>query len=49
MGDCSPIGAEATYLISEDKDLLVLQRYGETQIINVAAFLNILEQQPADE
>lgn len=35
---------QADYLVSEDKDLLVLQRHHQTQIVNVATFLSILEQ-----
>jgi putative PIN family toxin of toxin-antitoxin system len=35
--------AQADYLVSEDNDLLVLGQHYTTQIINVAAFLTILE------
>ncbi|NWG17673.1 MAG: putative toxin-antitoxin system toxin component, PIN family [Chloroflexi bacterium] len=35
--------AQADYLVSEDKDLLVLQRHYNTKIVNVAAFLTMLE------
>ncbi len=36
--------AQADYLISEDKDLLVLQQHHGTKIVNVTTFLGILEQ-----
>ncbi|MBI5668638.1 MAG: putative toxin-antitoxin system toxin component, PIN family [Chloroflexi bacterium] len=39
--------AQADYLVSEDNDLLVLQQYHNTKIVNVAAFLNVLEQRQA--
>ncbi|MBC6934416.1 MAG: putative toxin-antitoxin system toxin component, PIN family [Chloroflexi bacterium] len=35
--------AQADYLVSEDKDLLVLQQHYSTKIVNVAAFLTMLE------
>lgn len=35
--------AGADYLVSEDKDLLVLEKHLNTQIVNVVSFLNILE------
>jgi uncharacterized protein len=35
--------AGAAYLISEDQDLLVLKQHYQTQIVNVGAFLTILE------
>ena len=35
--------AEADYLVSEDKDLLALQKHGKVSIVDVAAFLNILQ------
>lgn len=35
--------AQADYLVSEDKDLLVLNEYAGTQIVNVLAFLSALE------
>lgn len=35
--------AEAHYLISEDNDLLVINQYHTTKIMNVTAFLNIIE------
>ena len=35
--------AKADYLISEDNDLLVLEHYGSTSIINAFEFLAILE------
>lgn len=37
--------AAADYLVSEDEDLLVLRMHGETQIVNAAAFLRVLETQ----
>jgi putative PIN family toxin of toxin-antitoxin system len=33
----------AQYLVSEDKDLLVLNPYGSVQIINALDFLNVLQ------
>lgn len=39
--------SNADYLVSEDQDLLVLQEYNQTQIINATQFLHIL--QPAAE
>lgn len=36
--------ANADYLVTEDNDLLVLQQHHATQIVNVAAFLSVLEQ-----
>ncbi len=36
--------AGADYLVSEDNDLLVLKQHHMAQIVNVAAFLNVLEQ-----
>jgi uncharacterized protein len=36
--------AKADYLVSEDNDLLVLKQHHSTQIINVLAFLSVLEQ-----
>lgn len=35
--------AGADYLVSEDKDLLVLKQYVETQIVTVTAFLEVLK------
>ncbi len=35
--------AEAAYLVSEDNDLLVIKQHYDTQILNVAAFLTLLE------
>jgi predicted nucleic acid-binding protein len=35
--------ADADYLVSEDKDLLVLEKHHRTQIVGVAAFLSVLE------
>jgi len=35
--------AQADYLISEDNDLLVIGQHHNTRIINIAAFLTILE------
>ncbi len=35
--------ATADYLVSEDKDLLVLEKHHSTQIVNVVRFLSILE------
>ena len=35
--------AGADYLVSEDKDLLVLDKHHASQIMGVAAFLNVLE------
>jgi len=37
--------AQADYLVSEDNDLLVIVQHHTTRIVNVAAFLTILEQQ----
>ncbi len=39
--------ATANYLVSEDKDSLVLKQYHSTQIVNVASFLTVLEQRKA--
>ncbi len=41
--------AQADYLVSEDKDLLVLEHHHNTQIVNVAAFLSLLEQRRDSE
>jgi predicted nucleic acid-binding protein len=38
----------ADYLVSEDEDLLVLEEYEGTRIVNAAAFLRILESGAAD-
>jgi uncharacterized protein len=35
--------ADADYLVSEDKDLLVLEKHHRTQIVGVGAFLSVLE------
>ena len=35
--------ANANYLVSEDKDLLVLKQHANTQIVTVVAFLNVLD------
>jgi putative PIN family toxin of toxin-antitoxin system len=35
--------AQADYLVSEDNDLLVIGQHHTTQIVNVAAFLAVLE------
>lgn len=41
--------AGANYLVSEDKDLLVLGDYRGTRIVNAATFLGVLERgQEAD-
>ena len=37
--------AQADYLVTEDKDLLVLYEYKGTRIVDAATFLRILEQQ----
>jgi predicted nucleic acid-binding protein len=37
--------AQADYLVSEDKDLLVLRQHHTTRILNAAAFLSTLESQ----
>lgn len=39
------IASHADYLVSEDKDLLILGKYRETQIITCLAFADILESQ----
>ena len=38
--------AEANYLVSEENDLLVLEQHQNTKIVDVAAFLAVLEQLP---
>jgi putative PIN family toxin of toxin-antitoxin system len=43
-----PKSAGADYLVSEDKDLLVLERHYATQIVNVATFLSVLEQRSSN-
>lgn len=35
--------SEAEYLVSEDKDLLVLEQHGPTRIVDGATFMKILE------
>jgi uncharacterized protein len=35
--------AGADYLVSEDKDLLVLEKHHDTKIVNVAQFLSVME------
>jgi uncharacterized protein len=35
--------ADTDYLVSEDKDLLILEKHHRTQIVGVAAFLKVLE------
>ena len=35
--------AKASYLVSEDNDLLVLKQYEDTSIVNALDFLTILE------
>lgn len=37
--------AAADYLVTRDDDLLVLKRFGETEIVHPALFLKILSQQ----
>jgi len=39
--------SNAHYLVSEDKDLLVLNPYGDVEIINALDFLQILQSQSA--
>jgi putative PIN family toxin of toxin-antitoxin system len=41
--------AEAHYIVSEDKDLLVLNPYEGIQIVNALQFLDILQKPPAEE
>lgn len=41
--------AKATYLVSEDNDLLVLNSYEGVQIINALGFLRVLQPPNADE
>lgn len=41
--------AQADYLVSEDKDLLVLESYLETKIVNVIEFLTILDDQSSKD
>ena len=35
--------AGATFLVSEDKDLLVLERFGQCQVVDAQTFLRVLE------
>ena len=41
--------AQAHYLVSEDNDLLVLNTYGSTSIVNALRFLEILENRKSEE
>ena len=35
------LSGRADYLVSEDNDLLVLERFGQTRIVNASTFLNL--------
>jgi predicted nucleic acid-binding protein len=39
---------EADYIVSGDQDLLVLEEYGDVQIVSPREFLEILERDRAD-
>ncbi len=41
--------AKAQYIVTEDKDLLVLNPYESTQIINALEFLRVLQRPPTEE
>lgn len=41
--------AEAQYIVSEDKDLLVLNPYEGIQIVNALEFLQVLQKLPTEE
>lgn len=43
------VAARASYLVTEDEDLLVLGAYAGVEIIRAAAFLQIIEAVPAEE